>query len=245
MTQSVERAFSVAHFCCPCLSRCSSPTCVPMLAAHACPPLGDVFGQQQTSSQLSGAEAAMVREFPAAAVGNALLLLQCASMQPWQRRFGHYLLVSDEHCKARQRCWVKDCCWEANCTAVYGRQQIWMPDRQHLPGPDVACVIRDAAPFFKLSCVRRHESCPALLRSTQQHSTCTGSRPKPLLHVLAARAPYSWSVAPVAAACSEPTPLLPPSSMPPLLHAASWLMYAADAPGYSWTDWGMAALGAW
>eukprot|EP00891_Asterochloris_glomerata_P003766 jgi/Astpho2/3766/fgenesh1_pg.00060_%23_64_t len=35
----------------------------------------------------------MVREFPAAAVGNALLLLQCASMQPWQRRFGHYLLL--------------------------------------------------------------------------------------------------------------------------------------------------------
>ena len=66
-----------------------------MLAAHACPPFEDtVFGQQQTSSQLSEADAAMVGEFPAAAVGNALLLLQCASMQPWQRRFGHYLLVS-------------------------------------------------------------------------------------------------------------------------------------------------------
>ena len=66
-----------------------------MLAAHACAPWGDAaLVQEQTSSQLPEADAAMVGEFPAAAVGNALLLLQCASMQPWQRRFGHYLLVS-------------------------------------------------------------------------------------------------------------------------------------------------------
>ena len=86
----------------------------------------------------------------------------------------------------------------------------------------------------------------ALNASTPTLQATACGRPKSQLHLPTAVAlAYSKTVAPASPAARSPDSMLLPSSMPPLLHASSWLMYIVAAPGCSWTDWGTAALGAW